>query len=86
MNTCFCTWVGGFERKKCPEKIWSGSKEYCIFHDPSPEKDSELFGKKLNEKLETKDYDFKGYFFPEGICFGNSEFEERANFSEAEEL
>ncbi|MBU7047531.1 MAG: pentapeptide repeat-containing protein [Theionarchaea archaeon] len=83
MSRCSYTWEYGAKRKKCPEKIWPGSKEYCIFHDPSPEKDSELFRKKLKEKLEMKDYVFRGYYFPAKIVFSNFKFKERVDFNGA---
>ena len=68
---------------KCPEPTWRGSEKYCIFHDRSEEKDLELFKQKLKEKLDKKDYKFRGYCFPEEEDFSNWEFEEYADFNGA---
>ena len=65
MEKCSYTWSVW----RCPEPTWKGSKKYCIFHDPSPEKDIELFKQKLKEKLDKKDYGFVGYCFPEEVNF-----------------
>ncbi|KYK27827.1 MAG: hypothetical protein AYK19_21195 [Theionarchaea archaeon DG-70-1] len=71
MSRCSYTWkewdeeTGEYIEGQCPEKIWLGSEEYCIFHDPSLDKDTELFEQKLKEKLVKKDFNFRGYFFPE---------------------
>jgi hypothetical protein len=27
-----------WEEWKCPESIWEGSEDYCVFHDPSPKR------------------------------------------------
>ena len=62
-------------KKQCPEEIWTGSKEYCIFHDPSEKKDTKLFGQKLKEKLNKKDYNFKGYWFLEEADFKEWKFQ-----------
>ena len=67
-------------KKQCPEETWEGSEEYCIFHDPSPEKDAGLFRQKLEKKLEKKDLNFRGYCFPEFIDFEDTEFEGLAGF------
>ncbi|MBU7025489.1 MAG: pentapeptide repeat-containing protein [Theionarchaea archaeon] len=77
-----CSYTAWHELK-CPEPTWKGSEEYCIFHDPSLEKDIELFKQKLIEKLSKKDYEFRGYYFPKEVDFSYRGFEEDANFSEA---
>lgn len=89
MGNCSYTWEeldeekGGLVEKRCPEEIWKGSDKFCIFHDPSPEKDTELFQQKLKEKLSKKNYNFAGNCFPEEADFGNIEFKDNAHFGEA---
>lgn len=65
---------------QCSQEIWEGSKKYCIFHDPSQNKDIELFRNKMREKLERKDYKFTGYYFLEDLDLSNFKFEEDVNF------
>ncbi|MBU7026940.1 MAG: pentapeptide repeat-containing protein [Theionarchaea archaeon] len=79
MGKCSYTWF----LWTCPEPTWKGSKKYCIFHDRSEEKDIELFKQKLKEKLDKKDYEFTGYYFPEEVNFSHLKFEEDAYFSDA---
>ncbi|MCK4432975.1 MAG: pentapeptide repeat-containing protein, partial [Methanomicrobia archaeon] len=81
----------------CNEPIWDGSNEYCIFHDPDPNKDKVLFEQKLKEKIErgdTDSYDFSGFVFPADIdffkghkfkyaIFDGATFKGNANFSNA---
>jgi uncharacterized protein YjbI with pentapeptide repeats len=92
MGKCSYTWEewdkekGGLVVKRCPRETWGSSDEYCIFHDPSPEKDVDLFKEKLEEQLqsETDRYCFVGYFFPKGGCnFNNQEFAIDADFGGA---
>jgi len=83
MRRCSYTWEGWDKERQCPEETWSGSEKYCIFHDPSLEKDTELFEQKLKEKLVKKDYNFRGYCFPEWTNFVSIEFEEYADFIDA---
>jgi uncharacterized protein YjbI with pentapeptide repeats len=92
MGKCSYTWEewdsekGEFVERQCPRETWGGSDEFCIFHDPSPEKDVDLFKEKLEEQLqsETDRYCFVGYVFPEGSCdFENQEFAIDANFGGA---
>ena len=72
MGTCSYTWLewdlekGAFVEKRCQEETWEGSDEFCIFHDPSPEKDVDLFKEKLEEQIEseTEKHNFTGYCFP----------------------
>ncbi|RLF94666.1 hypothetical protein DRN45_02950, partial [Thermococci archaeon] len=69
--------------KGCNEPIWEGSDEYCIFHDPDPNKDKVLLEQKLKEKIENKDYNFSGFIFPENISFPDMIFEKKVNFTNA---
>ena len=87
METCSYTWNELDEeneiiKKTCQEKIWRGSKKHCIFHDPSKKKDIELFAQKIQEKLNKKDYNFRGFLFPKNIDFSNEKFEKDACFDE----
>ena len=43
MGRCSYTWKELDQEKRCQKETWEGSDEYCIFHDPSPEKDVDLF-------------------------------------------
>ena len=69
--------------KQCKKNTWNGSEQYCIFHDPSKEKDIDLFREKLQEKLDSLDYDFRGFFFPEDVNFSSKKFEEDVCFDGA---
>jgi uncharacterized protein YjbI with pentapeptide repeats len=88
MGRCSYTWEewdeekSDFVRRRCLEETWSRSEKFCIFHDPSPDKDGEQFEEKLREKLAGKDYFFDGYFFPE-IDFRNEVFEGKVFFNNA---
>lgn len=56
-------------------------KECCIFHER--EKDAGLFEARIRAKLDSGDYDFTGFYFPERITFGNATFQHAGNFFEA---
>ena len=89
MDRCSYTWTelkretNKLIKKQCPERTWTGSKRYCIFHDSSKEKDIGLFEKKLEEKFDKKDYNFQGYYFPEKMDFSSREFRKTAYFNGA---
>ncbi|MGD2249377.1 MAG: pentapeptide repeat-containing protein [Candidatus Methanofastidiosia archaeon] len=68
---------------QCLEKVWYNSENYCIFHDPSPEKDIQLFYQKIKEKINKKNYDFQGYYFPEEIDLSSEKFETEVFFNGA---
>jgi len=68
----------------CPEAVWQGSAEgFCIFHDPSKEKNLTMFRKKLDRKLRREDYNFRGYYFPESVDFADHIFARDVDFEEA---
>ena len=70
--------------KICQESAWQGSAEgLCIFHDPSKEKNINLFRRKLARKLKREDYSFRGYNFPESVDFSDHIFSKDADFEEA---
>jgi len=81
MKRCSYTWKQ-WDRKRgdnviqCSEETWEGSGEFCIFHDPSPEKDADLFKKMLKEQMqtETRIHRFIGYHFPRNWDFSGNEF------------
>lgn len=52
--------------KSCQRETWARSNEFCIFHDPSPEKDVNLFKEMLKEqkRSRTERNNFVGYCFP----------------------
>jgi uncharacterized protein YjbI with pentapeptide repeats len=68
----------------CREPVWQGSTEgFCIFHDPSKEKNLNLFRKKLDRKLKREDYNFRGYYFSESVDFADHIFAKDVDFEEA---
>jgi uncharacterized protein YjbI with pentapeptide repeats len=91
MGTCSYTWKEWdsekrvYVEKRCQEETWEGSDEFCIFHDPSPEKDVDLFKGKLEEQMksETERHNFIGYYFPNNWDFSGKEFEIDVDFGEA---
>jgi uncharacterized protein YjbI with pentapeptide repeats len=89
MGKCSYTWrewdseESEFVGRRCSRETWEGSDEFCIFHDPSPNKDVDLFKEKLEEQLQSEAdrYCFIGYFFPKAGCdFENQEFAIDADF------
>jgi len=83
MKRCSYTWRELDEEKRCPEEIWMGSDESCIFHDSSQEKDVNFFRQKLEEKLEKGDYRFRGYIFPDELHIRKKNFERDVDFTDA---
>ena len=90
MGMCSYTWKErdpgkGWIEKRCQKETWGDSDEFCIFHDPSPEKDVDLFKEKLEEQMksETERHNFVGYYFPVNWDFSGKEFEITADFSRA---
>jgi Pentapeptide repeats (9 copies) len=57
-------------------------KQYCVLHFPN-KKSSKAFGKALNRKLENKDFNFRGVWFPDDISFEQFVFEGDVDFSKA---
>lgn len=54
----------------CTEPVLENSeKGYCIFHEPSADKDIRKFIEGIKRKLDNKDYDFGKYWFPVTISF-----------------
>jgi len=76
------------EDYKCPEDALSDSKDgYCVFHERRIDKDIDKFNAGIKAKMENKDYEFTGYYFPENINFfeyNRGKFERQASFMEAE--
>ncbi len=91
MGKCSYSWEewdsekGTLILKKCHKETWKGSDKYCIFHDPSPEKDVDLFKEKLEEQMKSESgrHNFIGYYFPANWDFSGKEFETAADFSGA---
>ncbi|MBU7027768.1 MAG: pentapeptide repeat-containing protein [Theionarchaea archaeon] len=89
MEKCSYTWnewneeKGEFIKNQCSEEIWKNSKKYCIFHDPFPGKDLELFEQKLQKKIDSRDYNFRGFYFSGNVDFSSRRFEEDACFDGA---
>ena len=88
MTRCSYTWSKWNEEKReyvevqCPEETWEGSDKFCIFHDPSPEKNADLFKEKLEKQMESEieRHNFAGYYFPEYWDFSGKEFGIDADF------
>jgi len=72
---------------ECPEPpLGDSEKGYCIFHEPSKDKDIKKFQEGIKEKIGRKDYDFTGYWFPEHtttFLFSHHNFKKDASFQEA---
>ncbi|MEP7337969.1 MAG: pentapeptide repeat-containing protein [Acidobacteriota bacterium] len=56
-------------------------RSYCVLHYPSQDKTA-AFNSALQNKLEAKDFDFRGVWFPDPVAFGGFQFT-RANFTRA---
>ena len=88
MGRCSYTWeewdIEKHENvtKCCQKETWKGSDEFCIFHDPSPEKDVDLFKEMLEEQIQSEAvrHNFIGYHFPEKWDFSRKEFRIDADF------
>ena len=57
-------------------------KEFCVFHYPCAGK-GDAFSKALSKRLSERNYDFRGFYFPEHIKFRQEIFASRADFSYA---
>lgn len=57
-------------------------KQYCVLHYPDTNK-LEAFRVALKRKLDAKDFDFQGVWFPEEVSFKKFEFSAETNFSAA---
>ena len=57
-------------------------KRYCVFHFPGKEKSAD-FEQALQRKLENKDFNFRGVWFPNKLSFERFEFGTKADFSSA---
>ncbi len=55
-------------------------KRYCVLHFPSKEKAPD-FKKVFQRKLENKDFNFAGVWFPDEVSFAKVEFGTKADFS-----
>ena len=67
-------------RSICKEaKYKHNSKQFCVFHSPTLDKIEE-FNKEIETKLNNKDYDFDGFYFPADITFSSARFCESFSF------
>lgn len=57
-------------------------RSYCVLHYPNQDK-AKAFNSVLQKKLEAKDFDFRGVWFPEGASFSKVQFNAPADFSGA---
>src|SRR6058998_1747183 len=57
-------------------------KRYCVLHFPG-RKNVAIFEKVLKKKLDNKDYDFNGVWFPNALSFSHYSFEGIAKFAYA---
>lgn len=58
------------------------ANRYCVLHYPGADK-KQAFEAEIKKKLESKDFNFKGVWFPEGRWFGGLDIEVPANFRRA---
>lgn len=58
------------------------SRLYCVLHYPGKEKSSD-FKAALDSKLNKKDFDFRGVWFPDEVDFDGFEFSAAVDFSSA---
>lgn len=58
-------------------------KLYCVLHYPGTEKEED-FEKALKQKLDNKDFNFQGVWFPDAVSFENYTFSAAADFRFAE--
>lgn len=69
---------------ECPEPVLKESKKgYCIFHEPTKDKDIKRFQEGIKEKISKQNYDFTGYWFPEHTTtslFNRHNFKNYASF------
>lgn len=55
---------------KCPEPpLEDSEKRYCIFHEPTKDKDIQKFNEGIKRKLNEQDHNFMGYYFPMRFSF-----------------
>jgi uncharacterized protein YjbI with pentapeptide repeats len=57
-----------------------GGKCYCVLHYPATDKE-EAFDSAVRRKLESKDFNFEGVWFPDLRWFSNINIDESVNFS-----
>ncbi len=72
-------------RSACAEEAFYNEhegKRYCVFHFPKKEK-AEAFDKALKRKLRKKDFNFRGFWFPDETSFSNFRFSEKVDFASA---
>jgi uncharacterized protein YjbI with pentapeptide repeats len=70
---------------QCQNPTWALDPEgLCILHSREKDKDPEAFDRFVKEKLDMKEYDFSGVFFPGSFSFSKRKFEKQASFSFAE--
>jgi uncharacterized protein YjbI with pentapeptide repeats len=70
----------------CKEKSSPDSESgYCILHERDQFKNTLLFAERIEKKLERKDYNFRGVYFPRQMSnlFREIVFEKKADFSNA---
>jgi uncharacterized protein YjbI with pentapeptide repeats len=55
-------------------------QKYCIFHYPSEDKKDD-FDRALDKRLNAKDFNFRGFWFPDIFLLNEYEFDSKANFN-----
>src|SRR5947209_10092050 len=70
---CECLWHMHSACKGLPFYKKHEGKRYCVLHYPGKDKGS-AFDEVLKRKLEDKDFDFRGVWFPHAINFENITF------------
>jgi len=81
-SVCDC---GESMRSACLEEPFYKEREgkrYCVLHFPSRQKSVD-FNKALQRKLENKDFNFQGVWFPDELCFSECDFTTEVSFRNA---
>jgi len=67
--------------KHLPVETEYEGRSYCILHLPNKEKDKDKFRQVILNRLEVKNYDFSGVWFPYKADFSNKLFSKYVDFS-----
>src|SRR3712207_892067 len=81
--------VGELYGSACQGQTWYAEQEgkrYCVLHYPSKVKADDAdrqFQAAVRQKLERRDFNFAGVYFPEYVDFASTVFDSEADFSHA---
>ncbi len=79
-----CDWEKQAHSACARERFYKehNGQRYCVLHLPATDK-SAAFDIEIKRKLESKDFNFEGVWFPDGRWFSNLEIDEPVNFRRA---